>query len=117
MSVSDNPRQSECRIVVKGTNDVIELIGRRAKKPNTILFILYINDVRHDYISFKLSDKPLAGILDGNPFALHGTLYGDADDDVPVRIEGRDNGYTRPEYSFYVGDQEVYNQKGLPRRF
>ncbi len=117
MSVSDNPRQSECRVVVKGTKDIIELIGRRGKKPNTIIFLLYINNVRHDVITYTLSDKPLAGILDGNPFTLQGTLYGDADDDIAVIVKGRDNGHTRPEYSFYVGDQEVYNHKGLPRRF
>lgn len=117
MLSNDHPGQSECRIVVKGTKDSIELIGRRAAKPNTIIFLLNINDVKHDYVTFKLSDKTLAGILDGNPFTLCGTLYGDADDDITVRVEGRDNGFTRPEYSFYVGDQEVYNQKGLPRRF
>ncbi len=117
MELKENPRESGCRIVVKGTNDTIELIGRRAAKPGTIIFLLYINEVKHDYIAFKLSDKPLAGILDDNPFSLSGTLYGDADDDIVVRVEGRDNGFTRPEYSFYVGDQLVYNQKGLPRRF
>lgn len=117
MIESDDPRYTGCRIVVSGTRDSLVLIGKRNADGCSISFVLYINDVEHDNVKLILSDKPLVGILEGNSFALHGTLYGDANDDISVRVEGRDNGFTRPEYSFYVGNQVVDLQKGLPRRF
>lgn len=101
------------RIPVQGTKDLIELLIKCSVDRTSVLFELVINGRKCDEHEMTLGKEHDRGIFCNGPLTLNGVL----DQDIPVKVVARHGISGRPEYMFYVGQQEVHNEIGFPYSF